>query len=104
MLSAIQKQVSASAEQKAQGLWVPNWKIPVNWLTGQCWEDEMTPITFQERKYAKYKTYSKKKSPADIIWESCKEGLNFDFDFEDEPEPTSTTDNVIKLENYREEV
>ena len=54
--------------------------------------------------YAKYKTYSKKKSPAEIIWESCKDGLNFDFDFEDEPEPTSTTDNVIKLESYREEV
>jgi len=92
ILNALRKQVSAINEQKAQGLWVPNWKHPANWLTQQCWDDEINTQQLTETPHAKYKTNPKRKSPGDVLWESCKAGA--DFDFEDEAEP-DTTSNVI---------
>jgi hypothetical protein len=92
ILNALRKQVSAINEQKLQGLWVPNWKHPANWLTQQCWEDEINTQQLTEIPHAKHKTNPKRKSPGDVLWESCKAGA--DFDFEDEAEP-DTTGNVI---------
>lgn len=92
IITAIRKQVSNINEQKRQGLWVPNWKHPANWLAQQCWEDEINTQRTTETPHAKRHTYSKKQSSSDLLWESCKGGA--DFDFEDE-QPTNTISNVI---------
>jgi len=92
LLTALRKQVSAINEQKAQGLWVPNWKHPANWLAQQCWEDEINTQQLTETTHAKHKTHSTKKSPGDLLWESCKGGA--DYDFEDEPEANPSS-NII---------
>ena len=86
MLDALKAQVASVNERKALGLWVPNWKHPANWLTQHCWEDEIEPI--EEKTHAKRQTPATRKSPADIIWESCKGGADYDFEdeLEDEPE------------------
>lgn len=101
IMTALAAQITSQQEKQALGHWVPHWKNPANWLTQQCWEDEIVPITAMEKSNAKYQTRSTKKSPADIIWESCKGGIDFDFDAEPE---AATKDNVIALRCYREEV
>lgn len=92
IVTAIREQVLTINEQKRQGLWVPNWKHPANWLAQQCWEDEINTQRTTETSHAKRHTYSKKQSSSDLLWESCKGGA--DYDFEDEQTP-NTISNVI---------
>ncbi len=90
ILNALETQVASMNEKKALGIWVPNWKHPANWLTQSCWEDEIVPLTAKEKQHAKHHTHSARKSPGDLLWESCKGGA--DYDFEDEP---ITSGNII---------
>jgi hypothetical protein len=90
MLDALKAQIASVNKRKTLGLWVPNWKHPANWLTQHCWEDAIEPI--EEKTHAKRQTPVTRKSPADIIWESCKDGANYDFEDECEDEPKN---NVI---------
>lgn len=92
IMRALEAQVSSVNEKKVLGIWVPNWKHPSNWLAQHCWEDEITPVTTKEISHAKHPTHSTKKSPGDLLWESCKGGA--DYDFEDEPAPNPSS-NII---------
>ncbi|MFO8646103.1 hypothetical protein SC414_03675 [Legionella pneumophila] len=95
MLDALQAQIQNRQEMELAGEWVPKWKFPANWLTQQCWNDELLPLRIQEQTNASNQTSTRKKSAADILAESCKDA-NFNFDFEDDspPEPAS---NVIQF-------
>ncbi len=95
MLDALQAQIQNRQEMELAGEWVPKWKFPANWLTQQCWNDQLLPLRIQEQTNASNQTSTRKKSAADILAESCKDA-NFNFDFEDDsaPEPTS---NVIQF-------
>lgn len=91
ILKALEAQVAAVNEKKALGLWVPNWKHPANWLTQQCWEDEIVPVTPKEKTHASHrKNYS---ATEDFFWESCKSGAEDDVTEEN---------NVIDFACYRE--
>ncbi len=93
IMAALEAQVAAFNEKRTLGLWTPNWKNPANWLSQHCWEDEVIPVTAMENHRAKHQPRLKKQSTADIIWESCKGGADYDF----EDEPSLTTSNVIPL-------
>ncbi|MBL7479742.1 hypothetical protein [Legionella bononiensis] len=95
MLDTLQAQIQNRQEMELAGEWVPKWKFPANWLTQQCWNDELLPLRIQEQTNASNQTSTRKKSAADILAESCKDA-NFNFDFEDDsaPEPAS---NVIQF-------
>lgn len=92
IMRSLEAQISSTHEKKALGIWVPNWKHPSNWLAQHCWKDEIIPVTTKEISHEKHQTHSNKKSPGDLLWESCKGGA--DYDFEDE-QPTNTISNVI---------
>ncbi len=95
MLDALQAQIQNRQEMELAGEWVPKWKFPANWLTQQCWNDQLLPLRIQEQTNASIQTSTRKKSAADILAESCKDA-NFNFDFENDsaPEPAS---NVIQF-------
>lgn len=95
MLDALQAQIQNRQEMELAGEWVPKWKFPANWLTQQCWNDQLLPLRIQEQTNASNQTSTRKKSAADILAESCKDA-SFNFDFEDNsvPEPAS---NVIQF-------
>ncbi len=64
---------------KQAGHWVPAWRYPANWLSNQCWNDELIPITTQEKSHAHNERTYAKKSSFDDFWESCKGGADFSF-------------------------
>lgn len=41
MLQALDSQIKARTAKEAHGEWVPAWKFPGNWLSQNCWEDEV---------------------------------------------------------------
>lgn len=96
--AALGNQVSAYSLQQAQGLWVPGWKFPANWLAQHCWNDEINTDTPQESRHAKLQTNPTKQPHYDMFWESCKAGADYNFDAE-----SSHTSNpvVIDIENHR---
>ena len=73
ILSALQAQINFIQQQKAQGLWVPNWKNPANWLAQQCWADELTHYS-QDIKNANYETSHTQPTAYDPLWSSCGSG------------------------------
>ncbi|HHV6060357.1 TPA: hypothetical protein ACULYW_001728 [Legionella pneumophila] len=73
ILLALQAQVNFIQQQKAQGLWVPNWKNPANWLAQQCWADELTHYS-QDIKNANYETSHTQPTAYDPLWSSCGSG------------------------------
>ncbi|WP_419419452.1 hypothetical protein ACNVED_13190 [Legionella sp. D16C41] len=73
ILLALQAQVNFIQQQKAQGLWVPNWKNPANWLTQQCWADELTQYS-QDINNANYETSHTQPTAYDPLWSSCGSG------------------------------
>ena len=73
ILKSLQSQIAFYQNKLSQGLWVPNWKYPDNWLAGSCWEDEI----ILENTHATHKA-NNTKQPKDFFWESCKGGADFD--------------------------
>lgn len=67
----------------ANGLWVPPWKFPANWLTKRSWEDDLTMEPLQEKTHhASYRHNSSTSRAKDPFW---KDGDSLD-DFLDEPD------------------
>ncbi|HCJ1111490.1 TPA: hypothetical protein NQN63_002158 [Legionella pneumophila] len=93
MIDALQAQIQNRQEMELAGEWVPKWKFPANWLTQQCWNDELLPLRTQEQTNASNQTSTRRKSAADILAEACKDA-SFSFDFEDDPAPELAS-NVI---------
>ncbi|HAW6249024.1 TPA: hypothetical protein JL726_002020 [Legionella pneumophila] len=63
MLQALNSQIKARAAKLAHGEWAPPWKYPANWLAQKCWEDEVNTEVVQEKKYAKDRRDSGRKTP-----------------------------------------
>lgn len=102
IIEALKNQIAYHQAQLAKGEWVPYWKYPNNWLAEKTWEEVIDLTKEQECSNAKRQRNHTKKSPAEIMWESCKEGAKyFDFDFEDDEEGGKPTENVIQLSAKR---
>lgn len=54
MLQALIVQIEQYQEKQAQGIWVPPWKYPANWLAKHCWKDELSTDVLQETHYAEH--------------------------------------------------
>ncbi|KTC66349.1 protein LvrA (plasmid) [Legionella adelaidensis] len=99
ILNTLQAQIKNRMEMELAGDWVPKWKFPANWLAQRCWNDELLTLRTQEPRDASHQNYSRKKSAADILAESCKDA-SFDFDCEDSPTHTETS-NVLQFNKHR---
>lgn len=85
--TALQNQLQFVQRQQAQGIWVPNWKNPANWLAQRCWNDPIpTDQPSQELHHAKKRQDYRKQQARDPLWDSCQS------DPEEREEPSS---NVI---------
>ena len=98
MISDLQLQIQQRQADIDAGIWVPKWKYPENWLTQQCWLDEIEAAQIKENKHATHKASTRRKSAADVHSEACK-GVSFEFE-DDEPEQEAST-NVIQFGKRR---
>lgn len=99
ILNALQAQIQIRMEMDLAGDWVPKWKFPANWLAQQCWKDELLTLRNQEPRHATRQNYTRKKSAADILAESCKDA-SFDFDCEDSSN-LAESGNVLQFNKHR---
>ena len=72
MLHALDLQIKHRNEKQVNGLWVPPWMFPANWLTQRRWEDELTVNTQQEKHHATGRKNSGSESPKDLFWSGCE--------------------------------
>ena len=91
ILVALEKQVTAHNQLTAQGLWVPGWKFPGNWLAQQCWEDEIHTDIPQENNHANNQKCHTATQPIDPFWDSCKGGAEY----------IGTDSNIVNLSGFR---
>ena len=99
IVSALETQLLAEKQQKAHGIWVPNWKNAANWLAQRCWEDEIDFDWIKEQTHAKSSAINTKSPADDWYWESCKTGADYDFD--SEPTAESANTKVIDINHFR---
>lgn len=77
LMKALQNQINHIEAMKVNGLWIPPWKYPANWLAQRCWEDELMDVK-QEIKYEKHWDDNQHESTKDMFWNPSEE--------QDEPE------------------
>ncbi|HAT1130452.1 TPA: hypothetical protein NR353_001625 [Legionella pneumophila] len=94
MLKALQQQIKIYQAKQAHGEWAPAWKFPANWLSQQCWEDEIKLELKQEKRNEKCRTNTD--ANHDPFWiPEAGESTSTD---EDEYQQ----DNVINFQRYRQ--
>lgn len=107
MLAGLGKQIEHHNAMQAQGTWMPSWKYPANWLEQHCWEDELqTTLTQEKHHHGTGKYTGSKASSRDVLWESCKSGLDYDKDGTEtgagsNTNPEDKDNNIIELSRYR---
>ena len=67
ILQALETQINNREIKQLNGVWVPPWKYPVNWLSQQCWQDEITIETVQETRHADRQTTIRKEPSRDLF-------------------------------------
>ena len=67
ILQALEMQINNRESKQLNGIWVPPWKYPMNWLAQQCWQDETTVDIMQETNRAERKTTFKKEPSRDLF-------------------------------------
>ncbi|MCE3043982.1 hypothetical protein [Legionella sp. 16cNR16C] len=85
MMNALQLQIAYYDQQIALKRWMPNWKNAGNWITQQCWNDELPT---QNKKDDHHATHQKSYSATpnhDPLWSECQSGC----------ETESTDSNII---------
>lgn len=89
IINSLNAQIKHYETMKLQGIWVPPWKYPANWLTQRCWEDGLPTDALQEEKqHAEHtKNTRKRHTTEDLFCPPC------------EPEDRDN-DNVIQLQRY----
>lgn len=92
LLQSLQQQCQSYSQQKAQGLWVPNWCNPANWLSQRRWEDE---VNINHNKEILYETHQSTlpTTVKDLFWQPIESAR------ENEPTPN----NIVDFEQYREQ-
>lgn len=96
MLQALDNQIKAHTAKETHGEWVPAWKFPVNWLSQQCWEDEVKIELKQEKRNEKHRANTGKTS-RDPFWN--EDSGNTASTGEEEYQQS----NVINLQCYRQQ-
>ena len=68
IIQAVIAQIKNRDEKQLHGIWVPPWKYPANWLSNQCWNDELTMDKHLENQHATRCKNTKNRSTKDMFW------------------------------------
>lgn len=68
IISALNVQIQHHQQKQVQGVWVPPWKYPANWLSKRAWEDEVTMEKKQEIQDAARCQNTRNESGRDPFW------------------------------------
>lgn len=68
IMSALNVQIQHHQQKQVQGVWVPPWKYPANWLSKKAWEDEVTMKKKQEIQDAACRQNTRNESGRDPFW------------------------------------
>ncbi len=68
IMNALVKQIQYHQENQVEGVWVPPWKYPANWLSKRAWEDELTMKQKQESQHAASRQNTRNESGRDPFW------------------------------------
>lgn len=94
MIQVLEMQMNSREAMQLNGIWVPPWKYPVNWLLQKCWQDEITIDTEQEIQRAEFKTNTRNQSSKDMFCPPC--------DSTDEQPDEYTRKNVVQFKQYQQ--
>nr|HAT8713220.1 Vir protein [Legionella jordanis] len=67
IIARLTEQIQLATKKRAEGVWVPSWKYPANWLTQRCWETTSTNLEAKENDYAIHETNRKYASSTNSI-------------------------------------
>ena len=67
IIARLTEQIQLETKKRAEGVWVPSWKYPANWLTQRCWETTSTNLEAKENDYAIHETNRKYASSTNSI-------------------------------------
>jgi hypothetical protein len=68
IMSALNVQIQHHQNKRVQGVWVPPWKYPANWLSKRAWEDEVIMEKKQEILDAARRQNTRNESGRDPFW------------------------------------
>jgi hypothetical protein len=93
ILQALEMQIKNREIKQLNGVWVPPWKYPINWLSQQCWQDEITIDTVQETRHAECKATTRKEHSRDLF---CPPS-----DATNEQQDELSRKNVVQFQRYQ---
>lgn len=56
IMARLTEQIQFDLQKRSEGVWMPAWKYPANWLAQRCWETTSTIIKAKEYDYAIHET------------------------------------------------
>ncbi|HFL2715765.1 TPA: Vir protein [Legionella pneumophila] len=62
LLSSLNAQIELYQQQSSEGIWLPAWKFPANWLAQRCWEYQTPTHTEKEYIHAAHERTTENKS------------------------------------------
>ncbi|CZL28148.1 hypothetical protein [Legionella pneumophila] len=67
IIDRLTEQIQLSRQKRSEGVWMPAWKYPANWLAQRCWETTSTILEAKEYNHAIHETNSKHSSSTNSI-------------------------------------
>lgn len=56
IIARLTEHIQLDQQKRSEGVWMPAWKYPANWLAQRCWETTPTIIEAKEYEYAIHET------------------------------------------------
>ncbi|HBD9356238.1 TPA: Vir protein, partial [Legionella pneumophila] len=67
IIARLTEQIQLSRQKRSEGVWMPAWKYPANWLAQRCWETTSTILEAKEYDHAIHETNRKYTSSTNSI-------------------------------------
>ncbi|OCH99158.1 Vir protein [Legionella jamestowniensis] len=67
IIARLTEQIQLSLQKRAEGVWMPAWKYPANWLAQRCWETTSPILEAKEYDHAIHETNRKNASSTNSI-------------------------------------
>ncbi|EHL32610.1 hypothetical protein [Legionella drancourtii] len=68
IIASLTEHIQFDQQKRSEGIWMPAWKYPANWLAQRCWETTPTIIEAKEYEYAIHETNRPHQSSTHSIW------------------------------------
>ncbi|RAP37145.1 hypothetical protein B1207_06920 [Legionella quinlivanii] len=72
MMNALHQQIAYYDQQIALKRWMPNWKNASNWISLQCWNDELPTQHQKDEHHATHQKPTSATSGYDPLWATCR--------------------------------